>query len=576
MFSLRDDVSPRAFWLLLAMCTVVYVIGLQLPLMDIDAAQYASIAREMLEGGSWLVVKHRGLDYLDKPPLVFWLAAFSMRVFGVHDWAYRLPSFCFTVLGLYSVYRLGTMQYNRIVGKLAVLMLYTLLAFCLFNHDIRTDTLLTGAVAFAVWQLYAYANLLTTEATTAHHTWRRYAYLFGGAVGMALAMLAKGPIGAVVPMLALASYATAYAAEWRRLFTLRMLRDGVLLVLTIAVCLYPMLWGLNAQFGSRGIIFYFWTQSFGRITGASEWHNNAGYLFFVHTFLWAALPWTLVAVFALWREGKAAFDTLRQRTDAAGYYAPNRLLLGGFVLSFVALSLSHYKLPHYIFVLMPFAALLAAAHLHRLAFDNRDYRRFKIFFRLQALLNILLWAAVIVLADWAFLPVPFFALLVFAGIFIDFVLYSVRTANHLERFVVPTILTALALNFMLVAHFYPVLLGYQSGSSVAAKINMLHRERPMRTDEAIYTYRYSSHALDFYAPRRSEELTLDSLEAWNTAGKFFWVVTDRTGAARIDSMGIHAVETYTFDDYAVTRLTAKFLDPARRTSQLGSVYLLGF
>jgi 4-amino-4-deoxy-L-arabinose transferase-like glycosyltransferase len=51
----------------------VAIAGLFLDVMDVDAAQYASIALEMTQNGSWLQVMHRGTDYLDKPPLLFWL-----------------------------------------------------------------------------------------------------------------------------------------------------------------------------------------------------------------------------------------------------------------------------------------------------------------------------------------------------------------------------------------------------------------------------------------------------------------------------------------------------------------------
>ena len=66
-----------------------------IPLMDIDASQYASISREMLERNSFLQVFDLGKDYLDKPPMLFWLSALSMKIFGVYDWAYRIPSLIF-------------------------------------------------------------------------------------------------------------------------------------------------------------------------------------------------------------------------------------------------------------------------------------------------------------------------------------------------------------------------------------------------------------------------------------------------------------------------------------------------
>ncbi|MDP4935318.1 MAG: hypothetical protein NWR30_11420, partial [Salibacteraceae bacterium] len=108
--------------------------------------------------------------------------------------------------------------------------------------------------------------------------------------------------------------------------------------------------GLYQQWGFKGLRFYYWTQSFGRITGESEWNNHTGFEFFLHTFLWAFLPWSLLAIGAM-------ANKLRQLKQ--GEY----LTLGGFLLPFIALSFSKYKLPHYIFVTFPFLAILTGHYI---------------------------------------------------------------------------------------------------------------------------------------------------------------------------------------------------------------------
>ena len=93
------------FWLALGLAAVL-VRGLFLDAMDVDASQYASISMEMLQNGSWLQVKHHGGDYLDKPPLLFWMSAASFGLFGLSNWAYKLPSLFVALAGVYAVYRL--------------------------------------------------------------------------------------------------------------------------------------------------------------------------------------------------------------------------------------------------------------------------------------------------------------------------------------------------------------------------------------------------------------------------------------------------------------------------------------
>src|ERR1700722_2005043 len=107
------------FWATLIFLGIVYCIGMQLSLMDVDASQYALISKEMFYTGNYLQVLERGHDYLDKPPLIFWTACLSFKVFGVHDWAYRLPSVLCLILGIYSVYRFTKLYYDERTAKIA-------------------------------------------------------------------------------------------------------------------------------------------------------------------------------------------------------------------------------------------------------------------------------------------------------------------------------------------------------------------------------------------------------------------------------------------------------------------------
>jgi 4-amino-4-deoxy-L-arabinose transferase-like glycosyltransferase len=315
--------------------TVVYIAGLFVDVINVDAAQYASISKEMLQSGSYLTVKHCGRDYLDKPPLLFWLSALMFKIFGFYNWAYKLPSLLFTFLGVYATYRLARSLYDINVARLAALILYTCQAFFMFNNDVRTDTILTACVITSIWLLYEY-----TETEKMKH-------FFGGSLFIALGLMAKGPLGIVVPSLALGIH-FILKREWKHIFK----PIWLLMLLLVLILLLPMCIGLYKQFGAEGIRFFFWTQSFGRITGENEWRNDAGYFYFVHTFLWSFIPWSVLAVYAL---GDSIRAYIKRRS------LPEYISIGGFMLTFAALSLSKYKLPHYIFVVYPLAAIFTAA-----------------------------------------------------------------------------------------------------------------------------------------------------------------------------------------------------------------------
>ena len=198
--------------------------------MPVDAAQYASISCEMLENGDFLQVKHKHQDYLDKPPLLFWLSTFSFYLFGVSDFAYRLPSFLFSIIGLFATYHLAKRLYNKNIALLSILILAHCQAWFLFNHDVRTDTLLAASVITAIWQLVAYID---TE---------KYKYLVGSSFFLALAMLAKGPIGLMLPVLALGSHFLL-----KRQWHIFVKWQWFLVFVLVMLFLLPMLLGLYQQ-----------------------------------------------------------------------------------------------------------------------------------------------------------------------------------------------------------------------------------------------------------------------------------------------------------------------------------------
>ena len=172
---------------------IVYLIGFQINIMDIDAAQYASISREMLDSGNFLHVFDQGKDYLDKPPFLFWISALSMKFFGITNFAYRLPSFLFALLAVFSTYRFSKLYYEQKAALLAALILATSQGFFLMNHDVRTDTILMGTVAFSIWQLACWFQQ------------KRIQNLIWGCIGIAIGMMTKGPIAIIVPVLAFGS-----------------------------------------------------------------------------------------------------------------------------------------------------------------------------------------------------------------------------------------------------------------------------------------------------------------------------------------------------------------------------------
>src|ERR1700681_4294678 len=99
---------------------------------DVDAVQ-AQIARNMLQSGDWVTARLDGVAYLEKAPLKYWMMAVSFKIFGVHDWAARLPLALSTVLLCWVTTRFTRWAMGPPAGFYAGLCLATCIGLFLFT-----------------------------------------------------------------------------------------------------------------------------------------------------------------------------------------------------------------------------------------------------------------------------------------------------------------------------------------------------------------------------------------------------------------------------------------------------------
>jgi 4-amino-4-deoxy-L-arabinose transferase-like glycosyltransferase len=115
---------------------------------DVDAVQ-AQIARNMLSSGDWVIARLDGVPYVEKSPLVYWFIALSYRVFGIHDWAARIPIALAAVLLAWLTYRYGDWAFGRREGFYAGLVLATCVGLFLFTRILIPDVMLTLTICLA-------------------------------------------------------------------------------------------------------------------------------------------------------------------------------------------------------------------------------------------------------------------------------------------------------------------------------------------------------------------------------------------------------------------------------------------
>jgi 4-amino-4-deoxy-L-arabinose transferase-like glycosyltransferase len=203
---------------------------------DVDAVQ-AQIARNMLVSGDWVTARLNGVAYLEKAPLVYWMMAASYKIFGVHDWAARLPLALAVVLLCFVTYRFGRWAFAEKAGMFAGIILATSVGLFLFTRILIPDAMLTLTVTGAIW---AWLRLLEPDENSQH-----WVAVMGLCVGAGL--LLKGLIAIVFPVLA----GLAFMAVTRQLFSWAAWKKLDLYLVAAIALLIAGPWHLLAALNNR-------------------------------------------------------------------------------------------------------------------------------------------------------------------------------------------------------------------------------------------------------------------------------------------------------------------------------------
>ena len=113
---------------------------------DVDAVQ-AQIARNMLTSGDWVTARLDGVVYLEKAPLIYWTMAAAYKIFGVHDWAARIPIALSAIALCWLTAAFGIWAFGKRAGFYAGLCMATCIGLFLFTRILIPDVMLTFTVA---------------------------------------------------------------------------------------------------------------------------------------------------------------------------------------------------------------------------------------------------------------------------------------------------------------------------------------------------------------------------------------------------------------------------------------------
>ena len=320
---------------------------------DVDAVQ-AQIARNMLQSGDWVTARLDGIAYLEKSPLKYWMMATSFAIFGVKDWAARIPLALSVMALCWLTARFGAWAFGRRAGFYAGLSLATCVGLFLFTRIQIPDAILTLTITIALWAL-----LRALEPDELHPA--RWAYLMWAGIGIGL--LLKGLIAALFPVAAGALYIFFAKGDWRRLRPVR----GMALLLLIAAPWHilatlrnPPYFDLtmHSESGSyRGFFWFYFINEhllrFLNLRYPRDYNTVPRIYFWIFHFLWL-FPWSAYL--------PAAVGGKFRPVDRASRVRLLALCWIGFILTFFSFSTTqeYYSMPCY-----PALALLIGAGIAR-------------------------------------------------------------------------------------------------------------------------------------------------------------------------------------------------------------------
>jgi 4-amino-4-deoxy-L-arabinose transferase-like glycosyltransferase len=310
-------------------------------LWDIDEGLNAEAAREMLESGNWIVPTFNFQPRTAKPALLYWLQVAAYRQFGVNEFAARLPSAMAALAVVLLTYELGRRMFGAGTGLIAGIVLVTSIQFSILSHAATPDMLMLAGIMLSFvmfWHGYQYDGKLWLVTT---------------ALGSAIAVLAKGPVGLALPVLVLASFLFSRGqfarwGNWR-------LAAGALIFSVIALPWYVLVGSETRGAFLRG---FWWNENVNRFLEPLDTH--AGPIWFYPAVLLIGLaPWCIFLVPAIWN----AIQEMRDSNSPARLSQRLNLIWATAYLIFFTAAAT--KLPNYILPTYPAFALLTARLLSR-------------------------------------------------------------------------------------------------------------------------------------------------------------------------------------------------------------------
>lgn len=330
-------------------------------------SHYGEAARQILERGDWWTLYWEDAFFFSKPILLFWLMGLSFSLFGVHEFAARLPIILMAVAGITAAYwGVAAVTKRRLTGVLAAAAMASIPLYAFIARQCITDMPFVASMTIA---LMALARYELAEGGRPRHMYM--VYFFCG-----LATLAKGPLGVLLPGAVVLAY-LILSGNWGLLRRAR-IPTGIIVFLTVAAPWYLTMILLH---GERFINEFLIYNNVQRATGSGVHGAHADFWYYLRRAVEdepasgapvlqaGTFPWLSLFPAAAFTYLVHHFGRVIRRVRSGEKPASDRrlgfalLLLCWALVGFVVFSSIPTKFHHYLLPLSPPIAIIAALWL---------------------------------------------------------------------------------------------------------------------------------------------------------------------------------------------------------------------
>ena len=303
---------------ILALFSLFLPLGIS-PLFDLDEGAFSEATREMLESGNYITTYLNGDLRFDKPILIYWLQAFSVKIFGLNEFALRLPSALSALFWALAIWFFVRKIFDGKIAYFSTAVMISSLQIALISKAAIADALLNLTIALSLFFIWYFLEN------------RKNLYLYLAFASMGLGVLTKGPVAVMVPFVTTLIY-LIYKKDLKLFLKMIFNPIGIAIFLLIAAPWYI------AEYLDQGDKFlngFLFKHNLERFSRAFESHKG-GVFYYIPVLIFGLMPFT-ASIFTFIKGIKTYI-----KADIFVY------LLIWFTFVFVFFSLSGTKLPHYV------------------------------------------------------------------------------------------------------------------------------------------------------------------------------------------------------------------------------------